>query len=273
MPIDLSGGLDRFEADDLRQFTFIDTVSIPSTVTFIIYDTNGASLAPVAVQSGVTVTISGGDITKGLFYTFRQLPSSIGFYTYAWTAFGSGTAQSSLFTVTRGVFEIAKTEPRSFTSYGNKGNVLRVARQLVGRGDLTERDVEPHMTAAYGYINARLGAVVTVPLSPTPDYIAQGEEVLAVYTMHGTFGGTEKGEIPPAFTKLRDDFKEFIDGVVEGIITIDGTTRRSDPITFFNGGIEGGTPTFGRRDWTKQRLDQDILDAEADAAGDSDEDG
>ena len=270
MPIDLSGNIDRWEADDLRQFTYIDSFSIPSTVTFNIFDTNGASLAPVAVQSGITVTISGAS-NVGMFFTFRQLPSSRGFYTYEWRAYGSGTAQSSLYTTTRGIFEISKTEPRSFVSYGAKGNVLRVSRQLIGRGDLTEFDVEPHMRAAYGYINARLGAVLTVPITPTPTYIAQGEEVIAVYTLYGEFGGSEKGEIPPSYKTLRDDFVKYLDDVVEGTATVDGTTRRSDAITHFTGGIEGGTPTFGRRDWIKQHVDDDITDAEATAAEDSDD--
>lgn len=262
MPIDLSGNIDRWEADDLRQFTYIDSASIPASLQFTIYNTDGSVLAPVAVQSGVTVTISGGDITKGMFYIFRQLPSSRGMYTYEWKAFGSGTAQSSLYTTVRGMFEIFKTEPQSFSTYGDKGNVLRVARQLVGRGDLTEFDVKPHMLAAYGYINSRLGGVMSVPLSPTPPYIAQGEEVIAVYTLYGSFGATEKGDIPAAFEKLRDDFVEFIDKVVEGEATVEGTLVSQGPVVYFTGGVEGGTPTFGRRDWSEQRVDSDILDHE-----------
>lgn len=269
MSIDLSGGLDRFEADDLRQFTYVDTASIPSCVAFAIYGTDGSTLAPVAVQSGATVTVSGGDITKGMFYIFRQLPSSRGFYTYAWTIFGSGTTQNSLYVTVRGTFEIAKTEPVSFTSYGDKGNVLRVTRMLVGRGDLTEHDVKPHMEAAYGYINARLGGVMLVPLaSPAPAYVAQGEEVIAVYTLYGSFGGTEKGEIPPSYAKLRDDFVGFLDKVAKGEATVDGTidgvTASNRDVTAFNGGIEDGTPTFGRRDPSEQHVDSDITEFEED---------
>lgn len=267
MPIDLSGNIDRWEADDLRQFTYIDTPSIPSCVTFNVFNTDGSTLAPVAVQSGLTVTISGADITKGMFYAFRQLPSSRGFYTYEWHAYGSGTAQSSLYTTTRGTFEIVKTEPRSFVSYGAKGSVLRVARQLIGRGDLTEFDVQPHMEAAYGYINARLGSVVAVPLTaPAPAYISQGEEVLAVYTLYGSFGATEKGEIPPSFAKLRDDFVEYLDAVIEGKATIDGTVNGTavsgTKVTQFTGGVEGGTPTFGRRNWIDQSVDEGVTDFE-----------
>lgn len=267
MAIDLSQNIDRFEAEDLRQFTYIDSMSVPSTVAFTIYGTDGSVLQPTAVQSGVSVTGSGTD--TGMFWIFRQLPSSRGFYTYEWKVYGSGTAQSSLYVTTRGTFEIIKTEPVSFTSYGAKGNVLRVARQLIGRGDLTEHDVAPHMQSAYSYINGRLGIVVDVPLTPASDYIKQGEEVLSVYTLYGSFGATEKGEIPPAFSKLRDDFIGYLDAVVAGEATIEGTEGTEDlagKITAFTGGLSdsAGTPTFGRSDWEKQQVDTDITDFEDD---------
>lgn len=266
MPIDLSQNIARFEADDLRMFSYIDTVSIPSCVAFNIYGTDGSVLAPVAVQSGVSVTVSGGNIDKGMFYIFRQLASSRGFYTAEWKVWGSGTAQSSLFVVAREVFEIIRTEPQSFISYGDKGNVMRVARQLIGRGDLTEYDVKPHMEAAYSYINARLGSVVTVPLAPASNYIEQGEEILAIYTLYGTFGGTERGEIPPSFNKLREDFVGYLDAVVKGEATVDGTllTGTIGAINYFTGGIEGGKPTHGRSPWEDQIVDQNILDKESD---------
>ena len=94
MAIDLSGNIARFEADDIRMFSYIDAVSVPTTVSFAIYNPDGTILPPTAVQSGMTVTISGGN-NVGMFYVFRQLPSSRGFYTAEWKAYGSGTAQSS----------------------------------------------------------------------------------------------------------------------------------------------------------------------------------
>lgn len=261
MAIDLSGNISRFEAGDLRMWRYIDNVSIPSCVAFNMYDVNGNVLAPTAVESGVSVVVSGGDTTKGNFYIFRQLPSSRGFYTAEFLAYGSGSAQSSLYTRQREVFEIYKTEPVSFYSYGNKNTVLRVSRQLVGRGDLTEYDVAPHMQAAKDFIDARLGMVVTVPFNPPTNYIRQGEEVLAIYTLHGTYGATEKGEIPPSFQKLRDDFIAYLDAVAAGEITVDGTFT-AGRITQFTGGIEGGVPTFGRRDFPMQHIDWNIIESE-----------
>src|ERR1051325_2879938 len=262
MAIDLSGNISRFEAGDLRMWRYIDNVSIPSCVAFNMYDVNGNVLAPTAVESGVTVVVSGGDITKGNFYIFRQLPSSRGFYTAEFLAYGSGTAESSLYTRQRAVFEIYKNEPVSIYTYGNKNTVMRVSRQLVGRGDLTEYDIAPHMLAANAFINAKLGTTVTVPFSPATAYIPQGEEILAIYTLHGTYGASEKGEIPPAFNKLRDDFLAYMDGVIAGDITLDGTVINTGRITAFNGGIEGGLPTFGRRAFEYQIVDWNILEAE-----------
>jgi len=262
MATDLSGNIQRFEAGDLRMFAYQDTVSIPSCVAFNIYDVNGNLLVPSGVESGVTVTVSGGDITKGNFYIFRQLPSSRGFYTTEWMVYGSGTIQSSMYTRQREVIEIYKTEPVSIYSYGNKNTVMRVSRQLVGRGDLTEADIAPHMLAAYDFINAKLGTSVPVPFNPATNYIAQGEEILAIYTLHGTYGAREKGEIPPAFNKLRDDFLAYMDAVIAGEITVDGTLINTGRISQFTGGIEGGLPTFGRRAFEFQRIDWNVLEEE-----------
>src|ERR1051325_9611279 len=98
MAIDLSGNIQRFEAGGFRMFAYQDTGSIPSCVAFNIFDVNGNLLVPSGVESGVTVTVSGGDITKGNFYIFRQLPSSRGFYTTESMVYGSGTIQSSMYT-------------------------------------------------------------------------------------------------------------------------------------------------------------------------------
>src|ERR1043166_60080 len=260
MAIDLSGNIARYEAGDLRMFAYQDTVSIPSCVQFNLYDVNGNVLVPSGVESGATVTASGP--VPGYFYIFRQLPSSRGFYTTEWMVYGSGTPQSSMFTRQREVFEIYKTEPVSIYTYGNKNTVMRVSRQLVGRGDLTEYDIAPHMLAANAFINAKLGTTVTVPFSPATAYIAQGEEILAIYTLHGTYGASEKGEIPPAFNKLRDDFLAYMDGVIPGDITVDGTVINTGRISTFNGGIEGGLPTFGRRAFEYQIVDWNVLEAE-----------
>jgi len=269
MPIDLSQNIQRFEAGDLRQFTYRDTVSVPSCVCFNLYNTDGSLLVPTGVESGVSVTISGGSIQGGNFFIFRQLPSSRGFYMSEWLAYGSGTAQSSLFVREREMFEIVQTEPVSFYSYGNKGIVMRVARQLIGRGDLTEHDVAPHMLAAYDQINARLGHITTVPFSPPTNYIAQGEEIMAIYTLFGTFGATEKGEIPPSFQKLYDNFMAYMTAVGAGEITVDGTAINMGKISAFTGGLDdsGGRATFNKLPFPLQHTDWNIIEADLDGSG------
>ena len=267
----ITGDLQRFEADNLERFSYVSTVIIPSTVQFALFNTDGATLAPVAVQSGVTVAVSAvaanvGSV--GLFYLDRQLPTSLGFYSYEWRAWGSSGASSgslanSIFTVVRGEFEISKTENRDFVSYGDKNNVLRAGRMLIGRGDLTQRDIEPQMLGAYGYINGRLGRVMTVPITPSPPYLARGEEVLALYALHGTFRGSDKSELPPAINQLRDDFVEYLDAVVAGDATVTNSGVQLqmtglDTISIITGGLEGGNPTFDKSDMEDQVVHTDV---------------
>lgn len=267
----ITGDVQRFESENLERFSYVSTVIIPATLQFAIFNTDGTTLAPVAAQSGHTVTVSAvaanvGSV--GLFYLDRQLPVSVGFYSYEWRAWGSsgassGSLPSSLFVITRGSFEIAKTEPREFVSYGNKNNVLSVARIMVGRGDLTQRDIEPHMLGAYGYINGRLGKTITVPITPPPPVLARGEEVLTLYALHGTYRGSEKSELPPAIKQLRDDFVAYLDAVAAGeaIVTDSGVAFRiDDDITVITGGSEGGKPTFNKVSFESQRVDTDEID-------------
>ena len=97
MPIDISRNIDRFESEDLKQFTFANTLTVPRTIDFIVFNTDGTTLAPVDVQSGLTVTVSAATAnvgSVGVYYLNRQLPSSVGFYTYWWRAWGSSGGSS-----------------------------------------------------------------------------------------------------------------------------------------------------------------------------------
>ena len=268
MPTDISANLDRYEADDLRQFSFVNTLSVPSTVAFVVKHTDGTTLAPVAVQSGVTVTISGAS-NVGLFYALRQLPSSVGMYTAEWYAYGSGTAQQSLFTVTRFTFEIYRTEAHSFYTYGNRAEVVRRARILFSRSDLTERDMRPYMEAADGWINGKLGMVMTVPFSPIPNLVREISNAGALYYMYSTRYAIEREEAPPGIVDQWDRYDEYLDAVAAGSATIEvqsGTlVRRDEEVSMFTGAVEGGAaPTFGMRDWEKQKVDDAVTDAEDD---------
>ena len=97
MPIDITRNIDRFESGDLKQFTFANTLTVPRTIDFIVFNTDGATLPPVDVQSGLTVTVSAATAnvgSVGVYYVNRQLPSSVGLYTYWWRAWGSSGGSS-----------------------------------------------------------------------------------------------------------------------------------------------------------------------------------
>lgn len=272
--IDIVGQTQRFQSEDLEKFSLVSTLVIPNTVQLVFYNTTGASLAPVAVQSGLTVTISGAT-NVGNFYVQYQMPTSVGFYTYEWRMFGSfgassGSVPSSLFTIRRGEFEVFKTEATSYFTYGNRGEVLRRARQLVGRGDLSERDVQPHMEAGDGWIDSKLGKIITVPLTPVPFSVREMANRMAIYFLYNTYYSGQKTDEPPAIVRQFDKDNEFLDGVVEGKYALAGSGVSfifEQPVSVITGGTADGKPAFGRSDWESQQIDPNILDFEDDERG------
>ena len=266
MPIDVNQNIERWEAEDMRRFTLVMTPSVPSTVQHVVFNTDGNTLAPVAVQSGLTVTVSGAS-NVGLFYVLRQLPTSVGFYTHEWRAFGSGTAQQSLYIIVREEFEIIKTEPHSFFTYGVRADVVRRARQLVGRGDVTERDIRPMMEAGDGWIDSKLGKIITVPISPVPFSVREMANRMAVYFLYQSYYGAQKADMPSVIENQFDKDNEFLDGVVEGKWALAGSGVSfifEQPVSVITGGTADGKPAFGRSDWEDQRIDPTILDFEDD---------
>lgn len=275
MPIDVTRNIGRFESQDLKQFTFVDTLTIPSTIDLIIFNSDGATLAPVAVQSGLTVTVSAATAnvgSVGVFYVNRQLPTTVGFYTYWWRAWGSsggssGSVAASLFSITRGEFEIITTEPHSFFTYGNRVEITKRARQMIGRGDITERDVRPFMESGDGWIDSKLGKIMTVPMSPVPFALREMSNRMAIYFLYNAYYSGQKADEPPAVVRQFDNDNEFLDGVVEGKFALAGSGVSfifEQPVSVITGGTADGKPAFGRSDWEDQQIDPNILDFEAD---------
>jgi len=275
MPINITGNIDRFESEDLKRFTFANTLTIPRTIDFIVFNTDGTTLAPVAVQSGLTVVVSAATAnigSVGVFYVNRQLPTSVGFYTYWWRAWGSsggssGSVAASLFSITRGEFEIFTTEPHSFFTYGNQIEVVKRARQLVGRGDITERDIRPHMEAGDGWIDSKLGKIITVPMTPVPFSVREMSNRMGIYFLYQSYYGGQKVDVPTAVQKQFVIDNEFLDGVVEGKWALAGSGVSfifEQPVSVITGGTADGKPAFGRSDWEDQRIDPNILDFEDD---------
>ena len=271
--IDIVGHTQRFQAQDIERFSLVSTIMIPATVQLIVYNTDGTSLPSVAAQSGFSVAVSGSAVgSVGLFYLNYQLPTSVAFYTYEWRMWGSsgassGTVAASLFSVRRGEFEVITTEPHSFFTYGNRSEVMRRARQLVGRGDVTERDIRPHMEAGDGWIDSKLGKIITTPLSPVPFSVREMSNRMAIYFLYNAYLGGQKTDEPPAVVRQFDKDNEFLDGVVEGKWALAGSGVSfifEQPVSVITGGTADGRPAFGRSDWQDQTIDPTILDFEKD---------
>ena len=262
MPIDITGNIPRWEADDTRQFTMTATVNRPSTVAFIMFNTDGRSLAPEAVQSGATVAESGTN--TGLFYFNRVLPTSTGLYFYEWRSWDAASRTY----IVRGEFEAIRTEPHSFWTYADIMDVVRTGRQIFQRGDITQRDMRPYLEAADGYIDGKLGMVMTVPVTPTPAIITDMSKIFSLAYFYSDRYSIEREAAPPAILQRKEWYEEYLSSVLSGtavLVTSGGvTTRVVDEINKMTGSIDDGTPTFGLRDWPSQKVDADILDDEAD---------
>lgn len=258
--IDVTGSIPRYEADDTKQFTFASTATRPATVAFSVYNTDGNTLALHAVQSGATVVET--PTNQGAYIFPRVLPTSAGLYFYQWTAWDASSRPA----VIRGEFEVVRTEPLSFWTYGNVLDVTRTGRQVFGRADITQRDLRPYLEEADAFIDSMLGLVITVPVTPTPNLIVAMSKVFALANFYSDRYSTENEEAPPAIIKRRDDYVELLASVVSGtavLVTSGGViTRAQEAITALTGSISGGTPVFGMRDPEQQKIDADIVEAE-----------
>ena len=260
--IDITGGIPRYEADDTKQFTFASTATRPATVAFAVYNTNGNTLALEAVQSGATVVET--PTNTGAYIFPRVLPTSAGLYFYQWT----GWDASSRPAIIRGEFEIVRTEPVSFFTYGNILDVTRTGRQVFGRADITQRDLQPYMEEGDAYIDSMLGLVVTVPVTPTPNLIVAMSKVFALANFYSDRYSMENEDAPPAIMKRKEEYVELLSSIVSGsavLVTSGGVvTSVQEAITALTGSIKGGVPVFGMRDPEDQTVDADITAAEAD---------
>ena len=257
MGIDITGDVERFESGDTRQFTLTATVTVPASVNFSLFNTDGATLALLSVQAGETVQTS----ASGLFYFNRILPDSTGYYTFQWTAFDS----SSRPYVTRGEFEIIKTQAESFFSYAPLANVLRDARHIIGRGDLTFSEIRPHMETAHDRINGKVALLYTTPVSPVFPQIQDMEKVFALWTLYADRYGTERGVIPPSIQARKDDYDELLDEWSAGSVALpvgSGIATLADPLM---SSVQADfKPIFDSRRFEQQRIDPDLVDRDED---------
>ncbi len=256
--IDITGGIPRYEADDTKQFTWTATVSAPQTIAFNLFNTDGASLAPATVQTSFFVASSG----TGIFYMNVVLPHSAGLYFYQWVPFDAASRPYT----TRGEFEIVRTEPVSFFTYANVLDVTRTGRQIFGRADITQRDLQPYLEEGDAYIDSMLGRVITVPLTPTPNLIAAMSKVFALANFYSDRYSIENADAPPAILRRKTEYMALLASVVSGTAVLvtsgGGLAVAQDAVSALTGSIEGGIPVFGLRDVELQRVDVSIVDAE-----------
>ena len=260
MPIDITGNIERFEVGDTRQFTHTATVTVPVTVAFVTFDPNGNSLALATVQAGATVSTSGNS-SLGLFFFNYVLPNSRGYYTGEWTAWDT----DSLPFITRFEFEMIHTRAESFISYGDIADVLRTARQMFGRADITQREIQDYMEPADDFINGKLGRVFTVPVSPTPPILRDMVKVFTLFGFYSDRYSIERENAPGAITERREQYATLLTDIQSGncvLVVASGILQSPDPIIFST--TTGFKPIFDSRDWERQRIDPDLVERDKD---------
>lgn len=254
LQIDLSRDVPRFEAEDTFQFTFTSTVNRPASVQFIVFNTDGTTLAPPTVQNSFFVAESGTN--TGLYYIERILPTSAGLYYYQWTAFDAASRTY----VTRGYFEVVRTTTLSFQTYADITDVVRTARQIFGRGELTVGDMRPYMEEADAWIDSKLAPVTTVPVSPVPAFLRGASKVGALYMYYSDRYAPQNEDAPPGIVDRWNRYNEMLDALAAGSLSIAGVSVDKkiviDP--------EGYKPVFDLREFESQRVDPDLLDATED---------
>lgn len=270
MSDNITGGLRRLEADGTQQFTMAATPVIPSTVSFLLLNIDGSSLNITSISlanSGQTVqqSLTAGGSNTGLYHVDFVMPATPGFYTAVWYAYDSSSRPG----IVREEFEIKRSEPRSFFSYGNVADIYRTARQVFGRSDVTAREVQDYMEPADDFINGYLGQQFSVPVSPVPAEIREWNKTITLWRLYTDRYAVNREEPPPGLKERYDATIQRMSQVLSGngVLHIQsGTIMRAS--WDFTSTTEGYKPIFDSRDWHKQRIDPDLVDA--DAADDDD---
>lgn len=252
--IDISQILPQYEAGDTRQFTLTMTTAAPNTVALAFFNTDGNTLALSAVQSGETVAAS----DTGLFYFNRVLPDTPGIYSYMWTAWDSASRPYKV----PGQFEIQRTEAFSFATYGNPQDIVRSARQLFGRTDITFREMQPYCQAADGYMDMYLGRVVSVPLGSASPLIQDMSKVYTLWRFYADRYSYDTKQEPPAIINRKNDYDKLLMLIAAGSATLPGIETTAEGTTVF--AIPDGTKksVFDMRNFLDQKISDNLIDEE-----------
>lgn len=254
MAVDIEQTIHVYESGDTKQFTLSMTPSRPSTVAFNITDFFGGLVAIESVQSGASVAESG--TTTSLFYINRVLPTTPSLYFGKWTAWDSASRPY----VVVNEFEVRASQAYSFATYADVLDVIKNARQLFARSDMTVQDIAAHIKAADAWINTKLSLVVaSVPVSPTPDFLQGMAKSGALYFYYSERYGGENDKAPPAIVDMWDRYNELLDAVVAGSAGLPGVTIVTAEGQDIWVSFDGNIPISGHRDFEEQQRDVNII--------------
>lgn len=267
---EIPGGIQRYQADDFRQFTMTATITHPTTVSYALYDPLGALLLVNSisnVNSGVTVAESavGAVTSTGLFHIEYVVPATPGFYTSEWKAYNA-TSQAG---VIRQEFEVIRTEPRSFLSYGNVADVLRTARVVFKAYDITAREIQDYMEPSDDKINGMLGKVMTVPVTPNMPILRDCNKAMSLWGFYSDRFAEVKKEAPPGIKEHYDSCIKFFAEVMSGnavLVTDSGVITLP---TGFRSTTQDYKPIFDLRDFEVMRVDPEVIDLSDDEDDDN----
>jgi hypothetical protein len=256
----ISDNIPRFEADNAKQFTYTSTVTRPATVSFTIYDSNGTGMALSAVSainSGNVVAESG--TTTGLFYINVVVPTTRDFYVSEFIGYDA----SSLTYRTRTEWEVISSIPTSFFSYSAIADTLRISRTIIGRADLTFWDVKRYVEVAHDKINARLGNLYTIPVSPTFPLIQDMERTFAIYDLLSDV--FLKKSIPTPLQKRKDEYDKILQQWETNSL---GLPVASGDVMMYRflgeSNTENWKSVFDDRAWVDMRVDPDRVTDDSD---------
>lgn len=249
MPLsDLTREIPRFEAEDTFQFTLTMSANRPESVQFMIFGTDGATVAPVAVQTGLSVAESGAN--TGIYHVERILPSSAGLYAWKFVAFDAASRTYP----TAGYFEVYKTVVESFYTYSDISETVRSARQIFG-SDLTIGEMRRYFEEADAWIDTKLRPVATVPVSPTPNFLRGMSQVGAQF-MYLADHGPQKSVDPAGIVRRWEEYNTLLDAIVAGSASLVAVDVSDRPIDIANDGYK---PIFDFREPEEQRIDPDLI--------------
>lgn len=264
---EIAGGVQRYQADDFRQFTLTATVTRPMTVTYQLFDPLGAllpitSISPVNsgvfVQESATIAVN----SSGLFHIEYVIPTTVGFYTSVWKAYNVASQAG----VIRQEFEVIRTEPRSFRSYGNVADILRTARVIFKQHDITAREMQDYMEPSDNRIDSMLAKVTTVPVDPAPPILRDCNKAFTLWAFYSDRFAAVNDEAPPGLQDRYDKCMEYFTEIMSGNMVLVTDSANIEAVLTLDSTTVGFKPVFDMRDFGSMRADPDLV------AQDDDED-